>query len=63
MSLFSAIDGEPDQSIDTQAEQINSLALGANKTMAAATGNTIQLWDLESKTFLTSLTATEARLA
>ena len=58
VSLFSAIDGEPDQSIDTQAEQINSLALGANKMMAAATGNTIQLWDLESKTFLTSLTAT-----
>lgn len=58
VSLFSAIDGEPGASIETQAEQINSLALGANRMLAVATGSTIQLWDLETRTFLTSLTST-----
>ena len=54
VSLFSAIDGEPGGSIETQAEQINSLALGANKMLAAATGSTIQLWDLRGSRRLSS---------
>ena len=44
-------------SIDTQSEMLSSLALGANNVMATAAGNTIQLWDRESKTFLTSLSS------
>jgi WD40 repeat protein len=34
---------------------MSSLALGPDNMMATAAGNTIQLWDRESKTFLTSL--------
>jgi WD40 repeat protein len=56
--LFSAGDGEPLATIDTQAEQLNGLALGANNVMATAAGSTIQLWDTEAKTFLSSLTST-----
>jgi WD40 repeat protein len=58
VSLFSAASGSLLDTIDTQTEQIVSLALGANNVMATAAGGTIQLWDLETKTFLTSLTPT-----
>jgi serine/threonine protein kinase/WD40 repeat protein len=58
VSLFSAASGKLLDTIDTQAEQIASLALGVNNMMATAAGSTIQLWDLEPKTFLTSLTPT-----
>ncbi|HKI17648.1 MAG TPA: hypothetical protein VKA15_07195, partial [Isosphaeraceae bacterium] len=46
------------QIIDTQAEMLSSLALGANNVMATASGNTIQFWDREAGTFLYSLSST-----
>ena len=44
--------------IDTQAEMLTSLALGASNVMATASGNTIQVWDREAGTFLYSLSST-----
>jgi eukaryotic-like serine/threonine-protein kinase len=58
VSLHSALDGTELGQIETQSELLSSLALGANNLMATAAGNTIQLWDREAKTFLTSLSST-----
>ena len=49
--------GKTSAQIETQSEMLTSLALGANNVMATAAGNTIQLWDREAKTFLTSLSS------
>ncbi|MGC8642369.1 MAG: protein kinase domain-containing protein [Isosphaeraceae bacterium] len=57
VGLYSTLDGKALPEIDTQSEMLSSLALGANNLMATAAGNTIQLWDRESKTFLTSLSS------
>ena len=58
VALHSAGDGQELGQIETQSELLSSLALGANNYMATAAGNTIQLWDREAKTFLTSLSST-----
>ena len=55
--LYTSREGKELGVIDTQSEMLNSLALGANNVMATAAGNTIQLWDRESRTFLTSLSS------
>jgi YD repeat-containing protein len=57
VSLHSAWDGETTGQIDTQAEMLASLALGANNVMATASGNTMQIWDREAGTFLYSLSS------
>lgn len=57
VGLYTAAEGKEAGVIDTQAEWLNSIALGANNMMATAAGNTIQLWDRESRTFLTSLSS------
>ena len=59
VALHSAWDGQSTgQIIDTQAEMLSSLALGASNVMATASGNTIQFWDREAGTFLSSLSST-----
>ena len=57
VALHSAWDGQDLGMIETQSEMLTSLALGANNVMATAAGNTIQLWDREARTFLTSLSS------
>ncbi len=57
VALHSAWDGQDLGTIETQSEMLTSMALGANNVMATAAGNTIQLWDREAKTFLTSLSS------
>ena len=57
VTLYGTADGQPTNQIDTQAETLTSLALGANNVMATASGNTIQLWDREAGTILTSLSS------
>jgi WD40 repeat protein len=58
VSLYDAEDGRAASQVDTQAENLSALALGANYVMATASGNTIQLWDREAGRFLTSLSST-----
>jgi serine/threonine protein kinase/WD40 repeat protein len=58
VALHAAWDGQTTGQIDTQAEILTSLALGANNVMATAAGNTIQFWDREAGTFLSSLSST-----
>ena len=58
VALHSAWDGRNTGQIDTQAEMLTSLALGASNVMATASGNTIQFWDREAGTFLYSLSST-----
>src|SRR5271157_5675984 len=58
VALHSAWDGQNTGQIDTQAEMLTSLALGASNVMATASGNTIQFWDREAGTFLSSLSST-----
>ena len=58
VALHSAWDDQITGQIDTQAEMLTSLALGANNVMATASGNTIQVWDREAGTFLYSLSST-----
>ncbi len=58
VALHSAWDGRNTGQIDTQAEMLTSLALGAGNMMASASGNTIQVWDREAGTFLYSLSST-----
>src|SRR5208337_2790779 len=58
VALHSAWDGRNTGQIDTQAEMLTSLALGASNVMATASGNTIQSWDREAGTFLYSLSST-----
>jgi serine/threonine protein kinase/WD40 repeat protein len=57
ITLFSALTGAESRTIDTQAENLSALSLGANNVMATGTGNTIQFWDREAGTFLSSLTS------
>ena len=60
VALYSAWDGQSTgQIIDTQAETLSSLALGASNVMATASGNTIQFWDREAGTLLSSLSSTQ----
>ena len=58
VALHSAWDDQITGQIDTQAEMLTSLALGASNVMATASGNTIQVWDREAGTFLYSLSST-----
>jgi YD repeat-containing protein len=58
VALHSAGDDQITGQIDTQAEMLTSLALGASNVMATASGNTIQVWDREAGTFLYSLSST-----
>jgi serine/threonine protein kinase/WD40 repeat protein len=62
VSLYATSDGKDIGGIDTQSEILSSLALGPDNMMATAAGNTIQLWDRESKTFLTSLSSARGML-
>ena len=58
VAFYSAADGQSTGLIiDTQAETLNSIALGAGNVLATASGNTIQLWDREAGTFLSSLSS------
>jgi WD40 repeat protein len=57
VTFYSAENGQATHKLDTQAELLTSLALGANNVMATASGSTIQLWDREAGTFLSSLTS------
>ena len=59
--LYSAQDGTPipGRPIPTQGE-VFALALGPNGLLATSSGGSIQLYDLESKTFLTSLTPNQS---
>ncbi len=57
VALRSAWDGQPTGQIDAQVEFLSSLALGASNMMATASGNTIQLWDREAGTILSSLSS------
>ena len=59
--LYSAQDGTPitGRPIPTQGE-LFALALGPNGLLAASSGGSIQLYDLESRTFLTSLTPNQS---
>jgi WD40 repeat protein len=61
VSLYSAENGqEKSRLIDTQSETLFSLALGASSVLATGTGNTIQLWDREAGTLLSSLSSNRA---
>ncbi len=58
VAFRSAWDGKSTgPTIDTQAEMLNSIALGAGNVLATASGNTIQFWDREAGTFLSSLSS------
>ena len=58
VAFRSAWDGQSTgQIIDTQAEILGSIALGASNVLATASGNTIQFWDREAGTFLSSLSS------
>ncbi|MGO9597152.1 MAG: protein kinase domain-containing protein, partial [Isosphaeraceae bacterium] len=61
VSLYSTENGqEKGRPIDTQSETPTSLAVGANGVLATGTGNTIQLWDREAGTLLSSLSSNRA---
>jgi len=55
VSLYETGEARSLGELDTQAEMLSALALGANNVMATASGSTIQLWDREGSKFLTSL--------
>ena len=58
VNFYSAVDGQSTGLIiDTQAETLSSIALGAGNVLATASGNTIQFWDREAGTFLSSLSS------
>lgn len=59
VTFRSALDGQSTGlMIDTQSETLSSIALGAGNVLATASGNTIQFWDREAGTFLSSLSST-----
>ncbi len=56
VSIYSTQDGSPIRGPIRIPSEVMALALGPNGMLATASGGSVQLYDLESRTFLTNLT-------